>query len=368
MTDITTNANPDAFKVSIEGNKLFLEFANIDPTVDTNLAAITHTVVLDHRIIPGLISTLQEALAEPKLRRDRHINSSLLLPSQGRDELGNIPVNLEKDIPTSWSEKLKHGIQAISSDWIEERSFKISADGLDTHRFLLGLERSQLQELQIRDLSTLLQELGMPNAAIPEVEEKIGFADWIHLGFEATKNDIVLKLYLEKHQPMASSSYCRHHAWKWSINQSFFQRSEYIDLPDLSQQDLKEHIYRITSPSQQKEQSKYVTSVRNFCLDLCSLASNKHVDEGIEFLEVSEPNTFRMSFDLGFYGTKLKLGDIESNLKELFEDFAIPSHRMLLLLEQNKSYQLGHVAAGFHRNGEPFCTIYYGANNQQRPL
>ena len=38
--------------------------------------------------------------------------------------------------------------------------------------------------------------------------------------------------------------------------------------------------------------------------------------------------------------------------------------RVDLLLEQVRGYELGHIASGIHNSGQPFCTLYFGAQTR----
>lgn len=77
------------------------------------------------------------------------------------------------------------------------------------------------------------------------------------------------------------------------------------------------------------------------------------------YMEVSEEDNPRLSFDLRFYEANLQLSEIGNFLFRMSQHYAIPDGQFKPLYEEIKAGRFGHLSGGIDRNGRDFMTAYY---------
>jgi hypothetical protein len=89
--------------------------------------------------------------------------------------------------------------------------------------------------------------------------------------------------------------------------------------------------------------------------------------EELMFMEVSEDNNPRLSFDINVYKAELPLAEMVDLLKEVADYFSVTAQRWSGFLETLSSERLGHISGGVGRNGKEFFTVYYSIEGEKVP-
>ena len=79
-----------------------------------------------------------------------------------------------------------------------------------------------------------------------------------------------------------------------------------------------------------------------------------------DYLEVAEPGSSRMSFDWNLYDMATTMAQLWSLWEACFDYFKLPQEPCQEFLASIPSDRLGHWAAGTHRTGIEFITVYHG--------
>ena len=77
------------------------------------------------------------------------------------------------------------------------------------------------------------------------------------------------------------------------------------------------------------------------------------------YLEVSEEDNPRRSFDINLYKANLKLHELYPFLSKTSRHYSIPPEEFDPLYDQIRTRLFGHLAGGIDREGKDFLTIYY---------
>ncbi len=100
--------------------------------------------------------------------------------------------------------------------------------------------------------------------------------------------------------------------------------------------------------------------------DILLSAERRIVHGGsLRYLEVTEDNSQRQSFDINLYDARIDMREMRPFFVRMFEHYALPSEWLETFLELVESLAVGHLAGGIHRRGEDFFNIYYGAEERQ---
>ena len=92
----------------------------------------------------------------------------------------------------------------------------------------------------------------------------------------------------------------------------------------------------------------------------------KRIDpEEIEYLEVSEEDTPRRSFDLNLYNARLYLHELYPTLTRICRYYQVDEDKFEAFYHGVKMEAFGHLAGGIHRNGEGFFNVYYGVEDRR---
>ena len=352
----------NGFRLVPNDNVLNLEFSRKNSNLQENLAVeLTHRIVCTDRNLVNLICTITDALAEPKPIRRRSGKDNMPSAHTRRDVLGLLPNNLPQDPMALWSDKLRNGLDSLGYPLFEERSIRFTPGQFEANRFLLGLERRQLLANDIKSIRDLLCSLELPENYVDDFVSLLPNFDWLHFGFESGHNGILIKAYLEYDKKDASEPYVRHHAWKWSPITKRPIQSTYWCHPRIDLTQIKERMKLSMRPVVTGSWMQSAQHCLEFCSGSLDLLNHHSDDEDIVYLEVDEATTLRHSFDVAFYGSGLRVCDVDADLRRLCVDLKLDMKRVDLLVEQVRGYELGHIASGLHNDGQPFCTIYFGA-------
>jgi len=243
-----------------------------------------------------------------------------------------------------------------------ERSFKMTHGSLLSNRYLMGLSRRRFPGAWIAEVCRRIE---MPVDYLAAFEVQLPRADAIHFGFEQGERSSIYKAYLEfthalrGSQGSAKEVILLHLAYKWEIrgdvrgdvrNPGRRTIARYECHPGLSNDAALARLARLFGPGKQAP----VSAVE----EMVTFASAR-TSEPFMYLEVSEDNNPRASFDINLHAAELRVKDIEPMLLRLQSHYAIPAGPFAELLERVRGEKLGHISGGKSRDGADFMTVYH---------
>ena len=98
---------------------------------------------------------------------------------------------------------------------------------------------------------------------------------------------------------------------------------------------------------------------------ILDLASARIPHHDILYLEVSEEDNPRRSFDINVYRAGLQVGELYPILLKAWQHYSIPAERWHDLYGRVASKAFGHLSGGIDRGGKDFLTVYYGVEGIQ---
>lgn len=233
--------------------------------------------------------------------------------------------------------RLRTAVAAFGAPFGAESSVKLSPGRAALGRRLFSMALTDLAADPRTALDAAAAAIGAPEAAAATLRPYAGAASHVHFGAEPPAT---LKLYLEFATPPPRGRDLAFLAAKWRLGS---------DAPPA----LATYA-RLREPIPQAVARLAPAELRPTLLALASRAS-----PAARALEVAEPPTPRRSLDLNLYDADAALSDVSEAVEALHAALDAPGGTALL--QAHGAEPLGHVAAGFGRDGAPFATLYFGA-------
>ena len=150
-----------------------------------------------------------------------------------------------------------------------------------------------------------------------------------------------------------------HLGFKWDASDNTRRSvAKYNWYPSLSIEDILERQSKILDPHKHRNSLEVARGI-------VSLASKRIPHHDILYLEVTEDNNPRRSFDINMYGAKLQLGELYPLLSKMWQHYSIPSEEFHSVYDGVKTKTFGHLSGGIDREGKDFLTVYYGVEGIQ---
>lgn len=267
------------------------------------------------------------------------------------------PVDRAATVPTVAGDQAQQLFSWLLTQPLEgyEKSFKMSATNLLDQRYLAGIAVDRLPHARLLDIC---HKLEMPGEFMARLNHDLADADTLHFGYEQGANCAIFKLYFEYWRRLDAArvrgeeSFVLHHAYKWdAMNSTRRAVASYRCFPRLSHPQALMRIARLY-PDQ------VAPPVLELVRELMRLTA-AHGSELAMYIEVSEADNPRASFDLNFHAAELKLAVIEPQLAALATRYSIPAEQFAPLWQSLAAKTLGHLSGGTSRDGQDFLTIYY---------
>ena len=244
-----------------------------------------------------------------------------------------------------------------------ERSFKVSEKTLLENRFLLGFNKSSIKQNPHERILEICESMEMPDAFMEDFSEKLPGANYVHFGFEENERASIYKVYLEfydkiqeeiKSQANESEHFLLHLGFKWDVSDNTRHAlTKYTWYRSLAVEDILLRLADILDPEKYRKPLEIAEGV-------LSIASDRIPHHDILYLEVSEENNPRRSFDINMYRAALELRELHPLLSEMCQHYLIFSETFNTLYDQVKTKIFGHLSGGIDREGKDFLTVYYG--------
>jgi hypothetical protein len=191
-------------------------------------------------------------------------------------------------------------------------------------------------------LAALLAGWGMPAEALAAAEAGLPRAAFLHLGIEGAAR---MKLYLERPDGLApdgSAGPPLHRAWKWRPADGACAEDTYSLVPP---GEAAARLAALPAP------------LRPSVLALLDALGAR---PGALFL-LDVLGEGRRSLDIRCYDFDRTLGDLTAPLLAAAAALGVPAATLEAALARHGAEVLGHVACGTGRDGQPFLTLYVGA-------
>jgi hypothetical protein len=244
-----------------------------------------------------------------------------------------------------------------------ERSFKVSEKTLLENRFLLGFSKSSIKQDPHKRILEICERMEMPDSFTENFSGKLSEANYVHFGFEENERTCIYKVYLEfydkiqeeiKSQPSESDQFLLHLGFKWDVSDNTRHAlTRYTWYRSLAVEDILVRLADILDPQEYQEPLEIAKGV-------LSIASDRIPHHDILYLEVSEENNPRRSFDINMYRAALELRELHPFLSEMCQHYSISSETFHAIYDQVKTKIFGHLSGGIDREGKDFLTVYYG--------
>ncbi|MFV2031370.1 MAG: hypothetical protein ACC663_02645 [Gammaproteobacteria bacterium] len=240
-----------------------------------------------------------------------------------------------------------------------EKSFKLTDQHLLRNRYLLGIDKAELDHDK---LSFICNQMGMPKKFVENFFTNISDANLILLGFEEGDGDCTYKIYLEywdkirKNMKRAQPPYepvTLFLGYKWSVfDNSQSALTNYVYYPMIT---VDEIIKRMCNLNTLDEDEATFEVARNIITHSAKRVNNRP----FIYLEASEGNNPRKSFDINLYRAGINLRNIYPFLKQLCRHYSVRIDELDKLYSRVDSRVLGHLSGGIDRDGKGFLTVYY---------
>lgn len=275
------------------------------------------------------------------------------MPQSPSSRLQSPPMAVgEGPSPRAWG--LFERLAPIGETVFWEPSVKLVPGRALDGRFLLSL-RPPLRGAASRVLWGLLADLGLPAQYLGACEASLPDVCHLHLGVEPDPLGDWYKFYLEFPRPVPTGegpAPLIHLAFKWDPEHP--QRcavARYLDRSPPGGRGLVETLAGLCPDPR-------LLAVAEALLErVCTTLDPTQV----LLLETREDGNPRRSFDLCVYDADLKIADLGDWLERVWGLCATPEPDRAALRRRAAGAWLGHFAGGIGRDGERFCTLYFGA-------
>ena len=257
--------------------------------------------------------------------------------------------------PPAWEDMLNR-VQALGVPFGREQSFKLTPAQLLSDRLLIGVQRSALP---VPALMQIAGELGMPQDGRTLLVRALPLANAVFFATEDTPQHRLYKIYLEFWDAVRArvragdaSPQLLHFGVKWSsARPGHCEQARYVCHPLLGVRAIQRRM-RAVYPAPDS------ALALELALQMVGQAAARAPDAAFLYLEASEANNPRRSFDINLYKSGLRVQDVQGPLQQAAERFGIAPQPWQAQLASLGPLALGHLSGGCDRRGEEFLSVY----------
>ncbi len=318
-------------------------------------AGQAETIQLTDRIILSPFAAKQLAAALARVMRD--YESTFGAPKKG------FPLSTEADR----KEKAASLFRLVKELGVEiglEHSFKILEKTLLDNRFLLGVSKKEIENNAQERIIHICKRLDMPQPLLETFRQCLVDANYVHFGFEESETTCLYKIYVEFWESIReeirlsknpSRPFLLHLGFKWdAFDNDRKAVTRYTWHPWLSAADILDRLGDILDPGTHGHALEIAGGIVN-------IAAARIPHQDILYLEVAEEDNPRRSFDINVYRAGLQVGELYPLLSRLGQHYDVSHAKFHHLYDSVKTKRFGHLSGGVSREGNDFCTVYYGA-------
>jgi len=250
-----------------------------------------------------------------------------------------------------------------------EYSFKVLENTLLGNRFLVIMTKDSIRKQTNRRLLDICSQTGMPRELQDIYRENLSFAKYIHFGFEENEKSSIYKAYLEfppkweaefLNKPAGADSFTLYLGFKWDASENRKRAlTRYTYYPLIPPEKILDRLSNLYEGSRQRGSLEIAKGILETALGRIGY-------DNLLYLEVSEDNNPRRSFDINMYRAKLRLEELSPYLSAMCRHFSIPPERFHAVYDPMRSKRFGHLSGGIDREGKDFLTVYYGVEGYRK--
>lgn len=223
-------------------------------------------------------------------------------------------------------------------------------------RVLIGISISDISPETFLDIAF---ELGMPADCRELLSPRMPQANAVFFGIEDRPDGSVCKVYLEfwdqvRHEVRRGivTPMLLHFGVKWDTAQpGRHEVAHYTCYPLLT---LREILRRIVLLYPEEG----VDSACDVALNIMRLGAKRNPAASFLYLESSERDNPRCSFDVNLYKSGLCISDVSPELRQAARHFGIPGEELEVQFQRLGHCPLGHLSGGTDRHGREFLSVY----------
>ncbi len=297
-------------------------------------------------LTPFMAKRLAIALRDV-LRKHEEVHS--LLRPAGPAPTENNPYEPMEEGASAEKSLLFKLINGLHVEFGLERSFKVFRGTLLTNRFLLSLHRDAIPREKMLGLCS---DLGMPDVFWAPLLQNLPHTRLVHFGFEENEKGSVYKVYLELGMKDRLYPFLLYLGFKWDpSDDAVTALARYTCYPSLTPEGITERLsLAFDGPGAAKP--------LEIAKGIVAMASG--ITPDILYLEVTEDNNRRNSFDINMYRAGLPMEALYPLFAGMADLYSVPSKEFHAYLESMKAKRFGHLSGGVDRKGRDFFTVYFG--------
>lgn len=238
-----------------------------------------------------------------------------------------------------------------------EDSVKLLRGSVLGERLLVGVE---LAHVERQTLCALAAEMGMPKAGWDILMPHLALANAVFFGMEPHLQGYVGKIYLEfwdavseqVRRTRASTPLLLHLGVKWdSARPTQIEQARYTCYPLLTSDGILHRMGKVYAPMP-------APHCGALAQQLVRQALRQRPDVPLIYLEATEHNNPRRSFDVNLYKTGARLSALAEPLEAVLLHFGIAAQDWEPFWHRAQCCALGHLSGGIDRRGNEFISLY----------
>jgi hypothetical protein len=309
---------------------------------------------LERRVLlsPGVAKQLAAALAQVLRDHERRHGGENATPA---GTIESPPGDAEAPAP---ARPLLARVRALGAGFGFEKSFKLSAAGLQDERMILGV-RTRLVDAPA--LAGVCRGIGMPEEYLAHFERALPQANTAGFGFEGDAQGGTFKVYLEfwerlwqrvQRAPANRAPEELFLGFKWQARDPTRRAlARYTCHPLLPIPAIRRRLEALYEGGEQPS----LTAAR----ELLALAARRVGGDSFVYVEAAEEGNPRKSFDLNLYKARLTVGELQPALAALARGYGISIDILEGAMATAGGRTFGHLSGGLGRDGRDFLTVYY---------
>jgi len=244
-----------------------------------------------------------------------------------------------------------------------ERSFKMSQQKMLWHRFLMVVDKNDIRENPHQRILSICGRMSMPEDFLEMFKENLSQANPVDFGFEADEGSCIYKAYLDFLPQLRKGGHINLNqtkprimflGFKWDVlDPARKVLTKYTWYPVLSFEEIRRRLSDIYNNDKGRK-------LIELAEELLRIILSKTTHDKIYYLDVTEGDSPRRSFDINAYSANLQLKELYPLMMKMWQYFSIPAQEFSDLYRQMETKIFGHFSGGIDREGNDFLTIYFG--------
>jgi hypothetical protein len=261
-------------------------------------------------------------------------------------------------------------IKTLNINYAFERSIKMFEKTLIGNRFMYGIHKKEIREKPHETILNLCRQANMPEEFYEVVRENLKDVEVTGWAVEEMDKSTTCKMYLDfmdkwKREVKATSverdPFLLYLGFKWdAMDNTKRGRARYTWYPSLPLESILERLANLLDRDIHGDLFEAAKGLLESALRMVGY-------HDIVYVEVTEENSPRKSFDINLYGAKLLLKQVYPFLQRIYRHYSISDEDFHALYNPHRSLKFGHLSGGIDRRGKDFATLYFGAGDITKP-